>query len=90
MTQQPLVLPAQLLHSQVVGNGWSVAAQAADWNIDASHLVQFDSSAISLLLDLQRTATQSQKTIHIKNAPPRLIQLATLYGVEGIIGLSPK
>jgi phospholipid transport system transporter-binding protein len=88
MSQQPLALPARLMHSQVAASQWGAAAKAADWHIDAGQLVQFDSSVLSLLLDLGRTAKQDQKNIQIKNAPPRLIQLATLYGVEGVIGLS--
>ena len=89
MLAAPLILPAQLTHSQVAATDWIKLAKEGQWQIDASQLVQFDSSALALLLDLGRSAKETQQKIVVKHAPDRLQQLATLYGVADVIGLSP-
>jgi phospholipid transport system transporter-binding protein len=89
-----LPLPAKLDHSQatsrkvsgsVNAGSWIAQARAADWEIDASKLETFDSSALALLLDLRRGAVAANAKLIIHNAPARLTQLATLYGVNELI-----
>jgi phospholipid transport system transporter-binding protein len=71
--------------SSSTSGDWLAQARAANWQIDASELAQFDSSALALLLDLQRSAVASQSKLVIHHAPARLTQLAVLYGVNELI-----
>ena len=79
-----LALPATLNHSQASSN-WTVQARVADWQIDAGGLQNFDSSALALLLDLRREAVAANAALKVHNAPERLTQLITLYGVNELI-----
>jgi phospholipid transport system transporter-binding protein len=89
-----LTLPAKLDHSEASSSkasssagigSWIAQARAADWQIDASKLAAFDSSALALLLDLRRGAAAANAKLIIHNAPARLTQLARLYGVNELI-----
>ncbi len=89
-----LSLPATLNHSQATSNKasdrtgagtWLKQASAADWQVDATALQNFDSSALALLLDLRRGAVAANTELIIHNAPVRLTQLAKLYGVDELI-----
>jgi phospholipid transport system transporter-binding protein len=64
------------------------AAQALGFKtmpIDASALVQFDSSALAALLACLRALGFYKQGLAIKNAPERLQALAALYGVEELL-----
>jgi len=52
---------------------------------DASALQQFDSSALAVLLACRRQALAAGKAFSVHGAPARLRQLASLYGVDGLI-----
>ena len=54
------------------------AADTAAVVIDASHLTQFDSSALALLLECQRTADAWGKSFELRGAPAKLTSLARL------------
>jgi len=62
----------------------AIAADAAP-AIDASALQQLDTAAIAVLLDCQRSASAAGKTLSIAGMPPKLVQLAQLYGVDALI-----
>lgn len=53
--------------------------------IDGSSLENFDSGALAFLLEIQRWAQQQGRTIHFQGLPTRLLELATLYGVQELI-----
>jgi phospholipid transport system transporter-binding protein len=53
--------------------------------VDASNLVQFDSSALAVLLECHRAADAFGKPFELRNAPPKLAALARLYGVEALL-----
>ena len=53
--------------------------------IDASNLTQFDSSALSVLLECRRAADAWGKPFELRNAPPKLAALAKLYGVDALL-----
>ena len=53
--------------------------------IDASALTVFDTSALALILEARRRAHQRGKTLVVHGAPPKLLQLAQLYGVEELL-----
>ncbi len=53
--------------------------------VDASSLAQFDSSALSVLLECQRQAQAWGKTFSLRDSPPKLTALAKLYGVDVLL-----
>ena len=66
------------------------AADAAPvWRVDASPLRQLDSAAIAVLLELHRIAATARRRIEVAGAPPKLVELARLYGVDTFIGATP-
>ena len=56
--------------------------------VDASTLANFDSSAIALLLQAQRQAQASGRSLSVQSPPRAMVELATLYGVAELLGLS--
>jgi phospholipid transport system transporter-binding protein len=57
--------------------------------IDASGLADFDTTALALLLQARRLAQSTGRPFEVNGAPPKLAQLAQLYGVAGLLGLAP-
>ena len=57
--------------------------------VDAAGLRQFDSSALAVLLECRRLAEKSGRSFQLSGAPPRLSQLARLYGVAELLGFAP-
>jgi phospholipid transport system transporter-binding protein len=57
--------------------------------IDASALTDFDTSVVAFLLEARRRAEARGGTCVIRGAPPKLVQLARLYGVEELLSLEP-
>jgi phospholipid transport system transporter-binding protein len=55
--------------------------------IDASALHELDSAAVAVLLDCQRQAHGRGQVLRVTGAPPKLRQLAELYGVAPLLGL---
>ena len=86
-------LPAQLTlrdaQSALEGLRAGLAASAGEsvWQIDAGALTQLDTSAIAVLLECARIAQAAKRRLEIVGAPPRLVDLAHLYGVDGMLGL---
>ena len=56
--------------------------------VDASPLNDFDSSAIALLLQAQRQAQAGGRSLRVQSPPRAMVELATLYGVAELLGLS--
>lgn len=54
--------------------------------VDAAALQQFDSSALAVLMECKRAA--GTRAFAVRNAPPKLLELAKLYGVDEVLGLS--
>jgi phospholipid transport system transporter-binding protein len=52
---------------------------------DASSLLQFDSAALAVLLECQRLAQAWGKQFVIRQAPPKLMALAKLYGLTQLL-----
>jgi phospholipid transport system transporter-binding protein len=84
-----LSLPVELTHDQakaclaqlVAG----VDAEATPVVVNAQPLQRFDSSALAVLLELRRTCIKAGKTLEVQGLPPHLGDLATLYGIEGLL-----
>ena len=53
--------------------------------IDAAALQAFDTSAVALLLEAQRRAKARGAVLVVRNAPAKLVELARLYGVDGLL-----
>jgi phospholipid transport system transporter-binding protein len=89
-----LILPAELTHSQAVAccrmlvQGLRSQPEPAVV-ADAGGLERFDSSALAVLLECRREALAAGKTLSISHMPPRLRELATLYGVAQLLPAAP-
>ncbi|MDR6536245.1 anti-anti-sigma factor [Variovorax sp. WS11] len=89
-----LVLPPKLTHDEapacVLMLRQGLAGQAASsMVVDASALAQFDSSALAVLLECRREASALGRGFAVKGLPPRLRELASLYGVAGLLPAAP-
>ena len=56
--------------------------------VDASSLQRFDSAALAVLLECQRLAQGWGKGFAVRQAPPKLVELARLYGIDGLLSLA--
>jgi phospholipid transport system transporter-binding protein len=86
----PLKLPTALLHPQA-------NACLAQWVaqlpkelppqvvLNAADLVNFDSSALAVILGLRRVLTQKGSDLKLEGMSPRLLELARLYGVLDLL-----
>jgi phospholipid transport system transporter-binding protein len=55
--------------------------------LDAGALTQIDSSTLAVLLACKRSAEARQRGFLVQHAPPQLIELARLYGVDSLLAL---
>lgn len=53
--------------------------------VNAGSLVQFDSTALAVLLALRRAVLPVGKTLSLNAVPPRLSDLARLYGIADLL-----
>jgi phospholipid transport system transporter-binding protein len=81
-------LPATLTLDQVAALGAALPADGSAGAIDASALREFDTSALALLLQAKRLAQAAGRGFEVNGAPPKLQQLAQLYGVHELLGLA--
>lgn len=86
MSMAVLRLPNVLMHAQAPACRQQLAqAIAASEDrvllLDASDLVQFDSSALAVLLDCRRKALAAGRQLQLQGLPDKLRELAKLYGV---------
>ena len=58
--------------------------------VNASALKQFDSSALAVLLDCRRFAVSLGLSFAVSGMPPRLRQLAGLYGLAELVPAAPE
>ena len=89
-----LVLPTQLTHAQAPACAHMLAqALKADAGpsvvADAGPLAHFDSSALAVLLECRREALAQGKSFAVARMPPRLRELAALYGVGELLPAAP-
>jgi phospholipid transport system transporter-binding protein len=83
-------LPATLTHREATATLAALAALvgapgAGEVRLDASGLKQFDTSAISVLLECRRLAHQAGRTLRIDALPAPLMELARLYGADALL-----
>jgi phospholipid transport system transporter-binding protein len=53
--------------------------------VDAGPLQRFDSSALAVLLEIDRVAQAWGRDFAIRSVPAKLVALARLYGVDGLL-----
>lgn len=86
-----LSLPAKVYHdgAQALASGLKsqVKAEVGAVSVNAQQLVEFDSSALAVLLACRREAQAGGKPFEVSSAPAKLVQLAVLYGVAQLLGL---
>jgi phospholipid transport system transporter-binding protein len=58
---------------------------AGDTAVDCALLVQFDSSALAVLLAWRRAAEARGAALEVVNLPPKLDSLAHAYGIAALI-----
>lgn len=63
----------------------ALRAEAAQVVVDAALLRSFDSSALAVLLELRRECARAGKRFAVQGLPSRLRDLASLYGIEGLL-----
>lgn len=64
-------------------------AGAAEMQVDASALERFDSCALAVLLACKREAQAAKKRFVLQGMPAKLLELATLYGVDALLEARP-
>jgi phospholipid transport system transporter-binding protein len=53
--------------------------------VDGSQLQRFDSSALAVLLECRRLAQAWGKRFELQAVPPKLLELARLYGIDELL-----
>lgn len=53
--------------------------------LDASSLVDFDSAVLAVMLECQRRAQASGHALSLVGAPPKLVELARVYGLSELL-----
>jgi len=85
-----LTFPATLTHADAAAcvAHWlsqSPVGQGQVVQLCGSGLQRFDSSALSAVLALRRHLADRGQTLALDGLPPRLTELATLYGVDALL-----
>jgi phospholipid transport system transporter-binding protein len=89
-----LVLPPKLMHDdapacmRMLQQGMAGMSGSAAV-VDASALTRFDSSALAVLLECRREASALGRSFAVRGLSPRLRELASLYGVAGLLPTAP-
>ena len=83
-----IALPATVTMNDARATRAALAAQLAGAElplIDASGLQVLDTAALAVLLDCQRQVQALGRRLRITGVPPKLQQLAQLYGVDALL-----
>lgn len=85
-----LVLPSEITIKQARACAVALqrdlkAIQTSQVVMDASAMVKFDSSALAVLLQCRREALGMGKSFVVQGISSRLRELATLYGIAGLL-----
>jgi phospholipid transport system transporter-binding protein len=90
MSKALLTLPSDLRHSTAAACLVQLQLQIrgstdTEVEIQAGDLADFDSSALAVLLGCRREAESLSKSLKFKQFPPKLRELALLYGVSELL-----
>jgi phospholipid transport system transporter-binding protein len=93
MADSALKLPASVTIDETAALAAQLQAQVQAGSgllqVDASAVVASDSSTIALLLEARRQAEAAGRGFEVRGAPAKLVDLARLYGVDGLLALAP-
>jgi phospholipid transport system transporter-binding protein len=84
-----LTMPQARAASAALAQALAGVERGAQAVIDASALHELDTAALAVLLQAQRDAATRGVRLVVEGAPPKLRQIAALYGVESLLGLAP-
>ncbi len=84
----PAVLTLADASATLAGLLEAIAADPAPV-LDATGLQTLDSAAVAVLLQCRRSAQLAGKALQIIGSPPKLSQLAQLYGVDELVAAQP-
>ena len=89
--QAALTLPASVTIETTAALAAALPAQVRGGSgmlrIDAGAVTESDSSTIALLLEAGRQARAAGREFEVVGAPPKLVDLARLYGVDSLLAL---
>ncbi len=85
-----LNLPPSVTVADVAGllPALQTALEDGQMHIDAAALTDFDTSTLALLLHARRLAESRGAAFRVSGAPPKLVELAELYGVDSLLSLT--
>ena len=87
-------LPVTLTLAEAKAAAQALADAAAvgqgPFEVDASALRSFDTSAIAVLLEGRRQALAAGRTLRVRGAPATMVDLAGLYGVGELLAFEPR
>ena len=87
-----LSLPEELTHASanacLAQLMTGLQTQADPVVVNAQALSRFDSSALAVLLEFRRAGAHLGKSVVVQGLPQRLQDLATLYGIEGLLPIA--
>lgn len=88
-----LALPATLTHTQATAQlaAWAPQIAALDGQgvmLDCGALQHFDSTALALVLEVGRQARAQGVALQLRAVPPRLRDLAAVYGLDALWNLA--
>ena len=89
MTRLPAILTLRDAPAVLAGLRSAFAAETGEtWRIDAAPVEQLDTSALAVLLECARIAAADGRRLEITGVPPKMAELARLYGVDGLLPLT--
>lgn len=80
-----LTLPSARQTTQALAQALAALPAGGTFCVDASGLAELDTSALAVLLQARRDAQARGLAWQLQSAPPKLRQLAALYGVEALL-----
>lgn len=80
---------AELSRALVAEAAQVKAGAGTELRLSAAPLAEFDSSALSLMLSAARLCTEQGLTLRLDGVPPKLLELARVYGVADLLCPSP-
>jgi phospholipid transport system transporter-binding protein len=80
-----LTLPSARQTTEALAQAIAALPAGSTFGVDASGLAELDTSALAVLLQARRAAQARGLRWQLDGAPPKLRQLAGLYGVEALL-----
>ena len=85
MLNLPSTLTQDVAHDCLATLRSGLQAEPHTIVVDGAALQRFDSSALAVLLELRRECARIGKQFAVRSLPKRLRDLATLYGIDGLL-----